>query len=191
MKTFFLNSIYVFGFAILLGSCSREVSYTDAIDKNKKIDDPKMVEDANFLVEAKSINMLEEQLASLAADTAYSAALVELSKNNIKDYDKLDNEIDKLASKKKIKLPTEISGDHMKLYSEISGARHEEFDKDLLKTLRKVNDDNTDKFESMATEAHDDDIRAFSARYLDMLRSQSDRLKAVEDQLLETTDNNQ
>jgi predicted outer membrane protein len=190
MKTFFLNTVCVLGFALFLTSCSKDLSYNDALNKNKKIEDPELVKDANFLVEAKSVNMLEEQLASLAADTAYSAALVELSKNNIKDYDKLDTEIDKLALKKKIKLPTEISSDHLQLYSEVNKARHEEFDKDLLKTLRKVNDENTEKFESMATEAHDDDIRAFSARYLDMLRSQSERIKVVEDQLLETTDNN-
>jgi hypothetical protein len=190
MKTFFLNSIYIFGFTILLSSCSRDVSYNDALSKNKKLDDPEMVKDANFLVEAKSVNMLEEQLATLAADTAYAASLVELSKNNMKEYDKLDAEITKLALKKKVKLPSEISAEHMQLYSKINDARHEDFDKDLLKTLRKVNEENTEKFEAMATEAHDDDVRAFSARYLEMLRNQSERIKVVEDQLLETTDNN-
>jgi putative membrane protein len=172
--------------ALIVG-CASRLSYQEALNKNqRKIESTDKLDDAKFLVEAKSINILERELNQSATTAGYAATLVQLAKKNLEDHKNMDKELNKLASKKKIKLPTIMKEEHTALHNELATLAKQDFDKAFIKDLKQINEDNTFKFENMATEAHDADIRAFSARKLDMMRAHAKRLEEVEKELLQT-----
>ena len=101
-----MNSIYsvisrgkIFLAAIcLLGACSQDLSYQEAMDKNqRKIEDPGKLDDAKFLVEAKSNNLLQVKLAELASTKGYASAIVALAKAQHKQLVEMNEDIDDLA----------------------------------------------------------------------------------------------
>lgn len=172
---------------VLVVGCSSNLTYQQALHKNeRKIENADQQEDATFLVEAKSINILERELNQKAAASGYAAALVKMAQQNLEDHKNMDKDISKLASKKKMALPSSMKEEHSTIYNELAAMGKEDFDKAFIKDLKKINEENTFKFENMATEAHDADIRAFSARKLDMMREHARRLETVEKELLQT-----
>ncbi|MBT1703392.1 DUF4142 domain-containing protein [Chryseosolibacter indicus] len=168
-------------------SCSQNLSYQQALNKNKKqFDDPKALADAQFLVDAKSFNLFESRLSEKAVQSGYSAAVVNMAKKSVEDHKELGEELNKLARKKKIKLPSEMSDSHVKSLGQLTATDREDFDKNYVRMLEQVNEENTYQFENMATAASDADIRAFSARKLGTLRTHAQAIDSVENKLLQT-----
>lgn len=173
--------------SIMLASCSQDLTFQEAMNKNqRKIDDPGKLDDAKFLVEAKSFNLLEKKLSQLAATSGYAATVVAMAKKNGKDHDDMDEVIDELARKEKIAVPTVMNETHQADYYKVANADKQDFDKDYINALKEINEENMQRFLTMATEAKDADVRAFAARKLDMLRNQALRMEEVEKQLLNT-----
>lgn len=183
------HSFYLFAGVVflLLSSCSQELTYREALDKNQKnFDDPGLQEDAEFLVDAKSFNLLEKELINRAVESGYASTLVDMGRAHAEGHESMTEELEKLARNKKIKLPSQMKEEHQSMLAEVSNSDRENFDRDLIRTLKRVNEENKNKYMDMATEAHDPDIRAFSARNLDMLRAHSQSIEDVEDDLLST-----
>lgn len=179
--------MYILAVAVLAVSCSQNLSYQQAVNKNQRhFDDPKMQADAKFLVDAKSFNLFETNLSDIAIKSGYSAALVNMAKRSQEDHEKMTKELNKLARKKHIKLPKEMSDSHAQLLKKLSAADREDFDRNFVRVVEQVNAENTFQFETMATEATDGDIRAFSAHKLDLLRSQAQAIDSVENKLMHT-----
>lgn len=173
--------------SIIFVSCSQDLTFQEAMNKNqRKIEDPGRLDDAKFVVEAKSFNLLEKKLSQLAITSGYAATVVAMAKKNSKDYNDLDEVIDELARKEKIAVPTVMNETHQADYYKIANADKEDFDKDYITALREINQENMQRFLTMATEAKDADVRAFAARKLDVLRNQALRMDEVEKQLLNT-----
>jgi putative membrane protein len=181
------NLLIVVLLAILLSACSQDLSYLEAMRKNeRKIEDTGKLEDAKFLVEAKSYNLLESRLTQLATTTGYASKVVELAKRNLNDHEKMEEELDNVARKEKVVLPSEMDETHEASYYEVSKTSREDFDKAFLREMKELNDNIMQKFLVMATEAKDDDVRAFAARKLTMLRTHAERFDEVEKELLNT-----
>jgi putative membrane protein len=190
MKTLYNASVRILALAgvmIFAVSCSGDLSYQEAINKNdRKIEDEGKRSDARFLVEAKSFNMLELKLSELASTTGYAASIVDLAKRNRKDFEKMNDEIEKLAAREKIALPESMGDEHQATFFEVSKADRQDFDKEYLLAMKKVNEANLERFLRMATDAKDADVRAFAARKLDMMRMHEQRVSEVDDKLLDT-----
>lgn len=186
MKTLYKN-ILLFFILMIAVSCSQELSYTEALEKNReRFDDPQMVEDARFLVDAKSANMLEIRLTQMAADSGYASAVVDLARQNLNDHQELSEDLEDLARKKRVKLPTMMSNEHQSLVHKVASSDREDFDENFMDALQKVNKSLYEDFMDKATEANDADIRAFAARKLDVVRAHSDRIDNVQSKLLST-----
>lgn len=186
MKTLYKNCpwLLILFFAV---SCSQELTYNEAISKNKaRLDDPREIADADFLVEVKSVNILETSLTQLASDTAYASAVVELARQALADHLVMSEDLQKLANKEKIKLPDLMSNEHQSIYNRVLANDREDFDQGFIEALKRVNEDINKDFMNMATEAYDPDIRAFAARKLDMVRVHSEKINEVESKLLST-----
>ena len=189
MKTLYniKATIIIFLLACIAGSCSQNLTYQEAMNKNqRKIDDPKRLLDANFLVDAKSFSILESKLAELATTTGYASKIVELARKDRDAHSQFSEDLDKLASREKIILPDNMNDQHQSLYYELVKADREDFDKSYLQMLARVNKDVSDQFEKMATDATDGDVRAFAAKKLGLLRDQEKLIDDVEDTLLNT-----
>jgi hypothetical protein len=167
--------------ALLFGACSGDVSYKEALEENREeIEDPKTRADANFLVEAKSLAILNTKIFTLASDSAYSSVLVEFARRHKEAQEEMESDLRKLGRDKDIKLPSEMSEEH-----------RQEFDRSFIRISKRINEENEGLYSRNATGANDPDIRAFAARKLDQLEANLREVGKVEEQLLQTYDSSQ
>jgi putative membrane protein len=163
------------------------MTYQEAMSRNeRRIEDPEKLSDARFLVEAKSFNMLELKLTENAITSAYASAVVDLARQQLEEYKDMEDDLETLARKEKIAIPSLMNDKHQSFQYEVVNSGREDFDQKFIETMRKMNEENKEQYLNMATEAKDADIRAFAARKLDMLRAHASRMDDVEKKLMNT-----
>jgi putative membrane protein len=166
-------------------SCSTETSYEDALQENhERIEDAKRLDDARFLVEEKSLNILQGELIALASSSGYSSAVVDFGKAHVTFFNDVGKDIDRLAKDESIELPTEMSIAHHATFSQIENSTRAQFDQQLISALRKINASQKNTYISKASEASDPDVRAFAARKIGSIRSLEQSIIEVEKGLL-------
>ena len=187
MKKSYKSVLACLGVALVMSSCSSSLSYNEALQKNvSRLEDTEKLEDARFLVDAASYNMLAMQLAEEAVKSGYSASVVSMARANMKEHEEMGKELTKLARKEDIVLPSELSSEHEKLLAELTSSDRREFDRTYIRILGDIGEQDREKFETMATEAKSEEIRAFAARKLDHFKSHEDQLQTVDAELLKT-----
>jgi putative membrane protein len=175
--------------SLLLNGCNRSVSYEEALSENAEdFKDVNMLEDATFMVELKSRNMLTIKILTIASDSAYSSVVVGFAKTTLPEHKRLEEEIQDLAKKRDVSLPDELSPEHQILLSQLTSSRRQDFDNDFNRIISKINNDNNKLFTSKATQASDPDVRAFAARKLDLFRTHARLLSQMQSQLLNTSE---
>lgn len=171
----------------LISACSSSLSYNEALQKNiSRIEDPEKQDDARFLVDAASYNILATKLAEEAVESAYSATVVRMARENVEEHEEMAKELRKLARSEDVKLPGEMNSEHQQLLAELESADRREFDRTYIRILGDIARDDSQKFERMATEAESEDVRAFAARKLDHFESHLNELQTVDAELLRT-----
>ena len=187
MKKSYKSVLACLAVALLMSSCSSSLSYNEALQKNvSRLEDTEKLEDARFLVDAASYNLLAMKLAEEAVKSGYSASVVSMARENLKEHEEMGKELKKLARKEDIVLPAELSSEHQRLLAELSSADRREFDRTYIRILSDIGQQDGEKFESMATEAKSEEIRAFAARKLDHFESHQNQLQTVDAELLRT-----
>lgn len=182
-----LTMLYSMAIVALAASCSTSLSYNEALQKNiSRIDDSEKLDDARFLVDAASYNMLVMQMAEEAIKSGYSASVVSLAKENLEEHEEMGRELRKLARREDIVLPGQMNPSHDQLLAELRSADRREFDRTYIRILRDVSQEDRGKFSEMATAAESEDIRAFAARKLDLFESHQNDLQTVDAELLRT-----
>jgi putative membrane protein len=183
-----LMNLLIAGLLLNMG-CNTRVTYEEALNENQdRFEDARQLEDAKFLVESKSRNLLAIKVLSLASDSGYSSVVVRFAKQSLPEHQQLDEELEELSKKKEIELPDELSAQHQMLLSELTSSARSNFDNTFSKIIGNINDQNYAMFTGNATEASDEDIRAFAARKLDLLRNHSRLLSTMQEQLLNTSE---
>lgn len=173
---------------LFIVSCSGDHNYEEAMAKNReRISEPEKFEDAAFLVEAKSVNMLQIELLELASTSGYASAVVTLGKRNLEIQNTLREDLRQIAKGKNIVLPASMSEQHQTLLKHVAESGRDEFDQRFITILKRVNEEITTQYTAMATNAYDPDIRAFAARKLDVLRTNAKDIATVEKELLKTS----
>lgn len=173
----------------LLSSCNGSVSYEEALAQNRReFKDARKLDDAGFVVELKSWNMLTIKILAIAADSAYSSVVVSFAKTTLPVHKKLDEQIFGFANKKDITLPDKLSPEHQILLAQLTSSRRKDFDMTFSRIVSHINEENNSLFTSNATRASDPDVRAFAARNLDLFRAHAKLISAMQSQLLNTSD---
>jgi putative membrane protein len=189
MKThykFLLRCAFVLT-AVFLISCSQTLTYQEAVSKNeRKITDVAKLQDARFLVDAKSFNILEMKLAEAAITSGYASTVVDLARKHLDDHKDMQEDLNTLARKEKIVLPTLMNDKHQMYMLDVTQSSREDFDTKYIEALQRINEENKEQYMRMATDAKDADIRAFAARKLDMLRDHTTRMEEVKSKLMNT-----
>lgn len=182
-----IHALMIISIALLAAGCASTLSYQDAMDKNRRsLDNMDQVADAQFLVDAKSFNLLETRLNQLAIEKGYSATVVSHAKKDLERQEDLQREIEKLARKEKMKLPAEMKSEHSSYLNEIDGISRADFDSRFVDLVKRINEENEEIFEDQASQANDADIRAFAARKLDMFKTLDQEISKVDDELMDT-----
>lgn len=183
----FLSTIFFVIALLLMSSCAGNLSYQQALDKNRRtLESMEKLEDAQFLVEAQSLNLLQQRANELAMEKGYSAAVVSFAKKNADAYEDFGDDLAKVARKAKIKIPSEMKSEHAQKLDELSSIARSDFDSRFIDILEEINDEHTDLFEEQASEANDDNVRGFAANKLGMLRSNLEDMSRVDDELMQT-----
>lgn len=171
----------------LMSACFSSLSYNDALQRNiSRIEDPEKQDDARFMVEAASYNILATQLAQEAINSGYSASVVQMARQILEEHEDMAKELKKLARKEDIKLPAEMNSEHQQLLAELQSSDRREFDRTYIRILGDIARDDSQKFERIATEGNSEEIRAFAARKLDHFKSHLNQLETVDAELLRT-----
>ncbi len=180
----------MFGIALVLllpSGCDSTLSYSKAVKKNlKNTDNQQRFDDARFVIDAASYNLLATSLAEQASTSGYSAALVSLAKENLEHHRTMRKELKRLARKEKIKLPGEMSDSHQALLNELKTTDKRSFDAAYIRIMNEITEESRNTFSRLATAAESAEIRSFAARELGTFDSHKDRLRTVENGLLRT-----
>ncbi|HEX8040146.1 MAG TPA: DUF4142 domain-containing protein [Chryseosolibacter sp.] len=190
MRNIFKKTMNALGVVVIAGmvaACSSSLTYNEAVQKNaRKITDPEKLDDARFLVDAASYNILATKLSEAAINSGYSASVVRLAKENKEEQAEMGKELKKLARQEHVALPAEMNEDHQKLLAQLTASDRREFDRNYIRILREASEDGSHRFEQMATEGESDDVRAFAARELHLFESSKSGLETVDAELLKT-----
>jgi putative membrane protein len=171
----------------IFASCTSTLSYNEAMQKNvRTIDNSEKLEDARFLLEAASYNMLATRMAETAIESGYSASVVSMARENLEQHEEMARELRRLARRGDIALPGEMNSDHQRILADLQSADRRQFDRTYIRLLGEVGEEDSQKFSEMATEAESEDIRAFAARKLDLFESYRQEIQTVDAELLQT-----
>ncbi len=136
-----------------------------------------------FMVEAASGGMMEVDLGNLAKEKATNAKVKEFAAMMVKDHTKANDELKALASKKNVTLPATMEDKHREHINDLRDKSGAEFDKDYMEMMVKDHKDDIDKFEDIAKNSDDADLKAFANKTLPVLRKHHEQAKQIEDSL--------
>lgn len=140
-------------------------------------------DDADFLVNAEEINLEEIQLGLLAQTRSTSTEVKELGKMMEKDHTKASSDLQKLAAKKQVTIPTTLTDDGISANKKLVDTKSADFDKEYVDMMVNGHKDAISKFEKASTDATDPDIRSWAASMLPVLRQHVDHFITCQKQL--------
>jgi putative membrane protein len=167
----------------LVCSCARSnnESSTTGVDSKKMAEDHNDAKfnkseeyNAQFLVDAATINLNEIQLGDLASTKAVSADVKALGKMMSEDHTKAQAEVVALAQKKNITLPTSATDESMKDYNTLNDKDFKNFDSKYTEMMVNGHKDAISKFEKAVSDCSDSDLREWASKMLPKLREHLD-----------------
>jgi len=160
---------------ITLNSCntSEPIEYNEVSQENNdsQFDNAKE-SDAQFLVTVAQINLEEIQLGQLAQTNALMSHVKELGNRMATEHAKAQSDLQTLAAKKLITLPTTLSNKGMDANNKLMDKNGKDFDKEYSEMMVNGHKDTLDKFQKASIEASDPDIRYWARTMLPTLRTQ-------------------
>jgi len=189
-KTFNLTLLKSGFFATLLiaaltTSCKKkEETDTEKVateQNDAKEDQTKAKDDSDFLVAAAGINLEEIKLGQLAQTSGTLADVKDLGKMMEAEHKKAQSDLEALAAKKGITVPTTITDDGQKAYNDMMEKKGNDFDKAFADKMVDGHKNAIDKFQKASTDAVDPDVKAWAAAMLPNLNTHLDHAKMVKD----------
>src|SRR6266511_1412406 len=130
--------------------------------------------DGSFVVRAASNDLAEIRFGSLAIARGVDPQVKLFGRRVVDDYTRADNDLKKLAAKKRITLPTQLSAEDQAAYDKLSGLTGSEFDAAYLDLMTSRLHDAINDFETEAGTGEDSDVRRWAERNAIMLRAHHD-----------------
>jgi putative membrane protein len=118
--------------------------------------------------------MKEIRLSELAKENSTMDDCKKMADMMIQDHTKAQTDLQALAAKKAVTLPTALSDDSQKDYSGLNEKKGMDFDKKYCDMMVDGHKDAISKYEKFSTDAADPDIRAMAASMLPKLRTHLD-----------------
>ncbi|MEP7264533.1 MAG: DUF4142 domain-containing protein [Bacteroidota bacterium] len=187
VKTFVNDgSIMIVSVLLIVAACNQKAEdpKDTAEDHNEaKFDDNKAEKDAQFLVEAATIDLKEIQLGELAVMNASSQDVKDLGKMMQDAHTKNLNDLQSLAANKSITIPASLTEDGQDDYKKLSEKKGTDFDKEFCDMMVNGHKDAVDKFEKASTDCEDADIKGWAASTLPVLRTHLDHAMTCQDKV--------
>jgi putative membrane protein len=148
---------------------------------DKKFDDSKIEDDAEWAVKAADGGMEEVALGKLAEKMGTNPKVKELGKMMVEDHTKANDELKALAAKKNITLPAAMSEERQKECDDLAKKTGADFDREYTKMMVDDHEDDIDKFQSEADHGKDADVKAWAAGKVPVLQHHLEMAKAARD----------
>jgi putative membrane protein len=185
MKT---TTILIIAAAISICGCKNENNNSnDSKDVAEEHNDAKFdkakEKDAQFLVDAAEIDLMEIKLGELAQNQAIKDSVKELGKLLLKDHEKSLKELQVMAGKKMVTIPSEITEKGRDSYNKLVDKKTGDFDESYCEEMVKGHKDAIEKFEKAATDIEDVEIKNWANKQLPTLRTHLDKAMNCRDNL--------
>lgn len=172
--------------AITLSSCGNNEKTEDPKDvaeeiNDERFDDRKNEKDAQFLVEAATINMEEIALGKLAQTKGNMKEIRDLGKMMVMDHEKALNDLKGLAAQKSVELPAALPEDVQDAHDKLMEKSGADFDKEYASKMVKGHKDAIDKFEKASENAEDLDIRNWASSMIPSLQGHLEHSQKCEE----------
>lgn len=133
--------------------------------------------DAQFLAQAALINLEEILLGQLAQQKSYMTDVKDLGAMMEKEHTQSLSDLNALADRKGIMLPTTPNTDAKDVYKKLNGESEKKFNKSYCAEMIKGHEKAIDLFETASKEAQDSEIREWASATLPALRKHLDHAK--------------
>lgn len=188
MKKIILSKI-ILGAALALftlNSCKNEAKQEDPVevaeDQNEaNIQNEKVEDDADYLVEAAALNLKEIEIGKLAQEKGVSQDVKNFGKMLVTDHEKALEETKALADKKSITLPTSISEDDLDKHNKLKEESAKDFDKKFADMMVDGHQDAIDKMEKISEKATDPDLKSWAANQISPLTTHLNEAKRIKE----------
>jgi putative membrane protein len=133
---------------------------------------------SDFMTRAFSGGMMEVQLGEMAEQNSKSEGVRNFGIMMVKDHQKANSELRRLASRKDVSLPAVVNEDHQKYINELTPLRGLEFDEKYMDMMVDDHEGDIDLFEE-AADFKDPDVSAFAAKTLPVLKKHFEAAKKI------------
>ena len=156
---------------------STTATETNTSTTNNVITDEKSSE---FLKKVTNSGMAEIQLAKLAQQKATIDAVKNFAAMLERDHTAVNQQVKTLADQRSVALPTTVSDDKQKMYTDMDKMTGKSFDKDYISMMVKAHNDGISLFEDTRSNASDIDVKNFADKTLPALKMHLDSAKAIQ-----------
>ena len=135
---------------------------------------------SEFLKKVTNSGMAEVQLAKLAQQKATMDAVKNFAAMLERDHTAVNQQVKTLAEQRSVAVPTTISDDKQKMYTDMEKMTGKGFDKDYISMMVKAHNDGISLFEDTRSNASDIDVKNFADKTLPTLKMHLDSAKAIQ-----------
>jgi len=186
-----INRIFVvLLFASLTMACgekrdqANDTAETAEEQNDDKFQTQKAEADADFIAEAVAANYAEIEMAQLGVNRSDNAEIKEVGRELETAHNKLLKDLQNLASKKEISIPTASEdADRRKIDDLNKEEKIRDFNKDWCETMVKKHEKSIEKFEERLAKTEDPDVKNLVNESLPHLRAHLEKVKACHDKL--------
>jgi putative membrane protein len=141
-------------------------------------------DDSEILVAAAETNLEEIEVGKLAQTKGTSAHVKEMGKMLESDHSKALSELQALAAKKSISLPTVVTDDSKEHYADLNGKQAgKDFDRKFADMMVDGHEKAIKKMEDASENANDAEVRTWAAGVLPTLKMHLEHAKMIQDEL--------
>ncbi|HWN89569.1 MAG TPA: DUF4142 domain-containing protein [Chitinophagaceae bacterium] len=135
---------------------------------------------SEFLKKVTNSGMAEVQLAKLAQQKATLDAVKNFAAMLERDHTAVNDQVKTLAGQRNVAVPSTISDDKQKMYSDMEKMTGKAFDKEYISMMVKSHNDGISLFEDTKSNASDIDVKNFADKTLPALKMHLDSAKAIQ-----------
>ncbi|MGB1559893.1 MAG: DUF4142 domain-containing protein [Sinimarinibacterium flocculans] len=139
-------------------------------------------DDVEFMEEAAISGMFEKQAAEIATTRGTHPDVRSFAEMMIADHEQLASELEALAQRKNVALPSTLDDDHREKLRELSEAeKGEDFDETYAEMMIDGHDETVETFEDTADDAVDSEVKALAAKALPTLKMHKEHAERLDD----------
>lgn len=141
-------------------------------------------DDTEFMVEAASGGLMEVQMGQMAMQKAMDPTVKDFGQMMANDHSRVNDELKALAQRKNMTLPSTPGEDHQRDIRQLTEKdAGRDFDRAYIKMMIDDHKKDVEKFEKIALDADDPDLKAFAAKHVPHLKMHLQKAEDIQNKL--------